>query len=257
MEEPERKRRAQASNEVKIALGLIAFLSFVIPFVLYELGTATWIENVVQDRYAIAVMQTVPFGAMFVCLVLVPSIDLADRWRVAPLKWISTFISLASVLFIHYLIIYSGPKFTLHLALRVVGYLAVAVLTPLAIFSAFVEIPFIRAYLILDSVGGPKFVNRGTHALVRYPLAIWYPGILVGVTLASTRWVALLVSPVLILTYLAYCWLQDRYVYPTEAPDDHLKYVATTPMLVPNKDSWRRAWDTLPEVIREVTATLR
>ena len=90
---------------------------------------------------------------------------------------------------------------------------------------------------------GDKLVTTGTYALVRHPGVLWYAIFLVGMILASGRWLALLAAPVWLLIDVLHVWIQEKVFFNQMSPE-YEQYKQQTPMLIPTRRSIARCLQT-------------
>jgi protein-S-isoprenylcysteine O-methyltransferase Ste14 len=120
------------------------------------------------------------------------------------------------------------------------------ILWPIALlalsYSLFLEIPFRRTY-VADGASG-ELVTTGTYALVRHPGVLWYALFLAGLVLASQRRLTLIAAPLWLVLDILYVWIQERFFFDGMFPG-YDRYRQQTPMLIPNRKSIVRCWETL------------
>lgn len=113
----------------------------------------------------------------------------------------------------------------------------------LLVYSLFVEIPFLSAYV---RAGQPSaVVASGTYALCRHPGVLWLAGLLAALFFAGGSRLLLLAAPIWIGLDTLYVVLQERLFFPRMFGADYGAYQRAVPMLLPNARSMRRCAQTM------------
>ena len=128
-------------------------------------------------------------------------------------------------------------------AVRAAGWILGVAFALLLLYSLFIEIPFLEAYVHPGKPGA--VVARGTYALCRHPGVWWFAGLLVSVSLADgSRWL-LLATPVWVVLDALYVVAQDRVFFPRMFGPEYEAYRRDVPFLLPTARSFRRCTQTV------------
>lgn len=111
----------------------------------------------------------------------------------------------------------------------------------LSAYSLVIELPARSVYLAPGA--SSQLITTGTYALTRHPGVLWFALFLVGLVIANRSWALLIAAPVWLGLDVLYVWLQDRFFFPKQF-GDYGRYREQTPMLIPNRSSVRRCWQT-------------
>ncbi|HVO37538.1 MAG TPA: hypothetical protein VMV03_00785 [Spirochaetia bacterium] len=157
-----------------------------------------------------------------------------------PLLWLAaTAVFVLAVV----LTVRSSPRIPLPPLLPVLGYVLAGLFFLLLVWSLFIEIPFLSAYV--ESRGSRRLVTSGTYALCRHPGVLWLGGLIAGMFLASG---ALLLAPAFLvwigLDFLL-VYLQERLFFLRLFGPDYRKYQREVPMVIPTLGSLQRCIHTL------------
>jgi len=167
-------------------------------------------------------------AAAFLVLFWVDFVSLKGMSFVKPVLWLASV-----VLFVAGLTdtVRNSPRVPLPAPLPVLGWILVGIFSLFLVYSLFVEIPFVSAYV---QKGTPsRLVTRGTYALCRHPGVLWLAGLLAGVFLASgSRWM-LLALPVWVGLDVLYVILQEKLFFIPMFGPEYVEYQRAVPMLVP------------------------
>lgn len=179
-------------------------------------------------------------AASFAVILWVDLISLKGIRFAKPLLWLAgtAAFALAAILTIR-----TSPRIPLAPPLPVLGYVLAGVFFLLLVWSLFLEIPFVSAYL--ESRGSQRLVTSGTYALCRHPGVLWLGGLIAGLFLASG---ALLLAPAFIVWIgcdVLLVYLQERLFFLRLFGSDYRKYQREVPMVVPTLGSLQRCVHTL------------
>ena len=134
-------------------------------------------------------------------------------------------------------------RLALPVPVRVAGGLLAALSSALLVYSLFMEIPFVSAYV---GPGGPdSLVTTGTYALCRHPGVLWLSGLLIGLFFLGGCTLLLLAIPVWVGLDVAYVLAQDRVFFPRMFGRQYQSYRASVPLLIPTGKSLRACASTI------------
>lgn len=110
------------------------------------------------------------------------------------------------------------------------------------VHALFFALPFEATYADAENKAR-KVYDRGVYALCRHPGVLWFFGMYLFLGLAALPGALLLHGMVFSALNVAYILLQDLVTFPRTF-QDYRAYRRTTPFLIPNARSLRRAWET-------------
>ena len=168
--------------------------------------------------------------------------DATSLKRVGWLKGLTWLIVSLLMAYAHLSLALSPDKIPLAPWVRWLGWPLLGLGAFMLFYSLYWEIPFLEAYASDRSDG--ELVQEGTYALVRHPGAIWYAVVLVGLFMVSWSKLALLAAPIWFAMEVLWVWIEDRFIFERIFAG-YAEYRATTPMLIPTRESLRRFWGTL------------
>ncbi len=112
----------------------------------------------------------------------------------------------------------------------------------LLIYSLFLELPFSKTY------GGKKYndglVDTGTYALCRHPGVLWFFFMYLFYALYTESVPLLMAGLIWTSLDVIYVVLQEKYFF-IKIFKDYEEYKKSTPMLIPNVESWKRCFKTI------------
>lgn len=170
--------------------------------------------------------------------------DLAALKRIPYLK---QGIGLISVFLFSYSLIrvcFEAERLRLPKWLSYLGWPLLLVSIFLFVYSLFLEIPLRRTYGVTGV--GDELVKTGTYALVRHPGVLWFALFIASLLLVSRSKLLLMAAPPWLSMDVLYVWIQEHFYFPKMFPG-YEQYKQETPMLVPNRDSITRCFETLRE----------
>jgi len=113
----------------------------------------------------------------------------------------------------------------------------------LLVYSLFIEIPFVSAYV---REGSPSaLVSRGTYALCRHPGVLWLAGLLVALFLATGSRLLLIAIPLWVGLDALWVALQEKLYFVRMFGAEYESYRRAVPMLVPTPRSIRECVHTV------------
>lgn len=179
-------------------------------------------------------------AASFAIVLWVDLISLKGIRFAKPLLWLtSTAVFVLAVI----LTIRGSPRTPLPSFVLVLGYVITGLFFLLLVWSLFIEIPFLSAYL--ESGGPQKLITGGTYALCRHPGVLWLGGLIAGMFLASG---AFLLAPAF-LVWIGFdvllVYLQERLFFLRLFGPEYGKYQREVPMVIPTLGSLQRCIHTL------------
>jgi protein-S-isoprenylcysteine O-methyltransferase Ste14 len=162
-----------------------------------------------------------------------------------PVTWVA-----GSLAFIYAMVMASvtGDKFALHAALSAAGWLLLAAGTALVLYSLFVNLPFKKTY-IKPGIGD-ELVTGGLYSLVRHPGVYGLVMVMAAAALISRSQLMFSAAIVWTVTDIAVVTVQDYLFFGRMFPG-YAEYRKTTPMLLPNRNTFTRLVNMLkPERIQ-------
>ena len=109
------------------------------------------------------------------------------------------------------------------------------------LYCLFLFPPMRRSYW---QAGGPVLTTEGPYALSRHPGVYGYTAMVIGLALGTRSSLLLESGLVWSLVNLGYVLVQDYYIFPVLLTG-YWDYRKETPMIIPNKTSIKRFWDTM------------
>ncbi len=167
-------------------------------------------------------------AAAFLVIFWVDYFSLKGKPFVKPLLWL-----VGVALFVFGLVdtLRSPARISLPAPLSLAGGVLAGVFSLLTVYSLFVEIPFVSAYV---QRGRPsRLVTRGTYGLCRHPAVLWLAGFLAGLFLASGSLHLLAAIPVWIGLDVLYVILQERLFFVRIFGAEYTEYQRMVPLLIP------------------------
>ncbi len=131
------------------------------------------------------------------------------------------------------------------LAQRAAGVVLTAVFMALLVYTLFRALPFEATYQEIGGKDKPLVCQSGVYALCRHPGVLWFAGFYGSLWLTlggeALAWAAVIFS----LLNVLYVVFQDRWTFP-QMFADYASYQQAVPFLIPNWQSIRRCFATLP-----------
>jgi protein-S-isoprenylcysteine O-methyltransferase Ste14 len=172
--------------------------------------------------------------AAFVVLFWVDVVSLKGMRLVKPALWL---VSGALFVLGCVITVRQPPHFQVPGALAAMGWVLAAACGMLLVYSLFIEIPFVSAYV---QKGSPsRLVTRGTYALCRHPGVLWLAGMLAGTSLARGSPWMLAALPIWVGVDVLYVILQEKLFFVRMFGPEYEDYQRSVPMLVPTSRSFR------------------
>ncbi len=176
----------------------------------------------------------------FLVVFWVDAASLKGMGHLKPILWLASIALFASGLLLS---LNDPDRLPIPAPLVVVGWVLSILFAMLTVYSLFVEIPFLSAYV---RKGRPsKVVSRGTYALCRHPGVLWLSGFLLALVLAHGSLWLLLAVPVWIGLDILYVVLQERLFFVRMFGAEYLAYQRSVPMLLPTARSVRECARTI------------
>ncbi len=170
----------------------------------------------------------------------VDAVSLKRKSFAKPLLWLVTVALFVAGLI---LAMRQPPRAALPIPLSTAGWVLTVVCSFLLIYSLFIEIPFVTAYV---RRGQPsRLVTRGTYALCRHPGVLWLAGLLAGLFFASGSLWLLVALPAWVALDVLYVVLQEKLFFVRMFGSEYEKYQRTVPMLLPTSRSIRECTQTI------------
>ncbi len=131
-----------------------------------------------------------------------------------------------------------SPRAALSAAVSVPGGILAGVFALLLVYSLFLEIPFVSAYV---GRGGPaRLMTRGTYALCRHPGVLWQACLLAALFLASGSLFLLAAIPLWTGLNLLCVVLEEKLLLGPRFGEEYRDYQKVSPMVIPTRQSIRR-----------------
>jgi protein-S-isoprenylcysteine O-methyltransferase Ste14 len=179
-------------------------------------------------------------AASFFVVFWVDAVSLKGMSHVKPVLWLaSTALFITGVVFS----VRDPARVDLPSAIGVLGWVLSGAFLLLLIYSLFIEIPFISAYVKQGQPAG--VVSRGTYALCRHPGVLWLAGLIAALFLGTGSLVLLVAMPVWVGLDALYVVLQEKLFFMRMFGADYGAYQRAVPMLVPTTHSMRECARTL------------
>lgn len=182
-------------------------------------------------------------GVMVICMG--PLWDLAAIKRLPCLKYSTIALMIILMSYSLYAVSFSAERFDLPAVATGVGWFLLVVSVPLMTYSIFIEIPLVNARAREGS--GDGLITTGTYALTRHPGVLWYGLFLISLLLVARAKVLLVAAPIWFLLDVLWVVLQDRYLFILTFKE-YPRYQKETPMLIPNRLSIKRCFNTLNNI---------
>jgi len=151
-----------------------------------------------------------------------------------PVTWVA-----GSLAFIYAMVTASvtGEKFNLPLVLVASGWLLLAAGAALVLYSLFVNLPFKKTYI--NPGVGDELVTSGLYSLVRHPGVYGLVMVMAAAALVSRSELMFSAALVWTATDIAVVTIQD-YLFFGRMFAGYAEYRKTTPMLLPNRNTFKR-----------------
>jgi protein-S-isoprenylcysteine O-methyltransferase Ste14 len=134
----------------------------------------------------------------------------------------------------------SSVKVYIPIIIRLTSVVMLAPAVALLIYSLFLELPFRSTYA--DKKYNNSLVDTGTYALCRHPGVLWLFLTLMFLALLSGATLTAIGGVVWTVVNIIYVYLQEK-VFFCSMFEGYREYQKTTPMLIPNKNSLKRCFE--------------
>ena len=186
-------------------------------------------------RYSNPPMLGIALGAAsFLVVFWVDAVSLKNLRRAKPVLWI-----LGGILFVAGLVLAARDPSPIAFpaGLAAAGWALGGMFFLLLVYSLFIEIPFVSAYV--REGAPPAVVSRGTYALCRHPGVLWLAGFLASLLLATGSHALFIAVPLWVGLDALWVALQEKLYFVRMFGGAYESYQRTVPMLVPTPRSIR------------------
>lgn len=179
-------------------------------------------------------------AASFFVVFWVDAVSLHNLRHIKPILWIS-----ATALFAAGLVLSARDPspIVFPAGLSAAGWALGGVFCLLLVYSLFIEIPFVSAYV--REGAPPAVVCRGTYALCRHPGVLWLAGFLASLFMATGSHALLIAFPLWVGLDGLWVALQEKLYFVRLFGAAYVSYQRTVPMLVPTPRSIRECLRTV------------
>lgn len=131
------------------------------------------------------------------------------------------------------------------LAQRFLGVILTAGCMALLVYTLFGALPFEATYQKHDRQDKPLVCRSGVYALCRHPGVLWLAGFYAGLWLTLGGWALAWAAVIFSALNVLYVVFQDLWTFPRTFAD-YASYQQAVPFLIPNRQSIRQCFATLP-----------
>lgn len=128
------------------------------------------------------------------------------------------------------------------IVLRAISFVLSLFFLWMLVYSLFLELPFQKTYG--NKIHNTKLITTGTYALCRHPGVIWFALFYLFLFLFTAKTMILVGGTVWTILDVIHVIFQEKLFFIVMFPD-YGNYINTTPMLIPNLQSYKKCINTI------------